>query len=69
MMYYEAESARCRVVAVPCPPDSHPPEADVLSRHDDTLKRTDRMPCGEKSINAPRDLPGVSRSNVEDINA
>jgi hypothetical protein len=68
-MHYQVESERCRFVAVPCPPDSHLLEAGVLSWHDDTLKHADRMPCGGKSICAPRDIPGVPRSDSEAISA
>ena len=69
MMYYQAESERCCFVAVPCSPDSHPREAGVLSRHDETLKHADRMPCGGKSIGAPRDIPGVPQRDAEAISA
>lgn len=67
MMHYQVESERCRFVAVPCPPDSQPLEAGVLPRHDDTLKHADRMPSGGKSINAPRDIPGVPQRDAEAI--
>jgi hypothetical protein len=69
MMHYQVESERCRFVAVPCPPDSHPLEAGVLSRYEDTLKHADRMPSGGKSINAPRDIPGVPQRDAEAISA
>jgi hypothetical protein len=69
MMYYQAESERCRVVTVPCSPDSPPREAGVLSRHDETLKHADRMPCGGKSIGAPRDIAGVPQRDAEAISA
>jgi len=69
MMYYQVESERCSVVTLPCSPGSYPLEAGVLSRHDETLKHADRMPYGGKSINAPRDIPGVPQRDAEAISA
>jgi hypothetical protein len=69
MMYLETAGARRRNLAVPHSPDSHPREAGVLPRHDDTLKHADRMPSGGKSINAPRDIPGVPQRDAEAISA
>ena len=58
-MFLEAAGARRRNLVVPHSPDSHAREVGVLSLHGDTLKHADRMPCGGKSIDAPRDLPSA----------
>lgn len=68
-MYLEAAGARRRNLAVPHSPDSHPQGAGMLSRQGNTLKHSDRMPSGGKSIGAPRDIPGVPQRDAEAISA